>query len=97
MLSLAQPALRGTLLIILLANYPGDPTKETEQGRESCPRSGKGALRGRTYGFLGVHPQPCQIITQERDLVFGARCQGEGGVAEPSLQTHVAGGDKLSA
>ena len=69
------------LVIRLFTTHPADPT-ETGQDR--------------TYGFLGVDPQACEIITEEGDSVFGASCQGEVGAAGPRVQAHEAAGDKLA-
>lgn len=81
-------------------NLPRGPHPEDRAGRGELPTAHPGGARqpgGRTYGLLGVHPQACQVVTKEGDLVFGARCQGEVGAAGPRLQTHKTAGDKLSA
>ena len=69
---------------MLFTTYPVDPTKKTGQGWGSCPWPRRStSTSGRTYGFLGIHPQACQVIAKEGDLVFGAMCQGEVGAADP--------------
>lgn len=92
------PALWGaSLLTCYLQPTPWTPPRRQGRGG-GCPQPRRSAATsGRTYGFLGIHPQACQVVAKEGDLVFGALRQGEVGAAGPWLQTHKAAGDKPSA
>lgn len=83
-LTLCFPVALAHPALLVIRSFTTHPADPTETGQDH------------TYGFLGVDPQACQIITKEGDAVLGASCQGEVGAAGPRVQTHEAAGDKLA-